>query len=94
MITFPQNDLPKLSRGGSDWWDTPAGLIVLDEFLGTTVSTVQALCLDSSGSIIYNLFAGLTDKKLYLNSGVVYARLSPIVGDKVLRLSSGDIVAT
>jgi hypothetical protein len=56
--------------------------------------TVAAICLNSDGSIIYKTAATSSDNKLYLNSGQIYARLTAIGGDKILTISSGNIVAT
>lgn len=61
---------------------------------GSPPVTVQAICINLDGSLIFRVDAGSTDNKLYLNNGSIYARLSPIGGDKILTISSGVITAT
>lgn len=60
----------------------------------SVVGTVQAICINPDGSLTYRPSAGSSDMKLYLNNGQIYARLSPTGGDKILTLSSGQIIAT
>lgn len=57
-------------------------------------STTAAVCLNTDGSLVYKSAATGTDNKLYLNTGGLYARLAPIAGDKVVSISSGNMVAT
>jgi hypothetical protein len=56
--------------------------------------TVAAICLNPDGSLTFRPAATETDKKLYLNGGQIYARLTASGGDKILTISSGNIVAT
>jgi len=56
--------------------------------------TVQAICINTDGSLTFKTNAGSSDNKLYLNNGQIYARLTAIGGDKILTISSGNIVAT
>ena len=59
-----------------------------------TTNTFSAICIDSIGRLVFKTTATDADKKLYLNNGNVYSRFTPIPGDKVLTLSSGQIIAT
>lgn len=55
--------------------------------------TVAALCLNSDGSLTYRPAATESDKKIYMNTGQLFARLSAIGGDKLVALSNGGMVA-
>lgn len=68
--------------------------LLLALVVGSVGGTVQAICINPDGSLTYRTTAGSSDMKLYLNNGQIYARLSPIGGDKILTISSGNIVAT
>ena len=77
------------SAWGSSWgssWSSFWGQIL--------TNTSSAICIDSIGQLIFKTTATDTDKKLDLNNGNVYSRFTPIPGDKVLTLSSGQITAT
>lgn len=60
----------------------------------SATSTVAAVCLNFDGSLTYNPTAGGSDKKLYQNTGGLFARLSAISGDKLISLSAGQLTAT
>lgn len=77
------------SAWGESWggaWGSSWGELI------TNISS--AICIDSIGQLIFKTTATSSDKKLYLNNGNVYSRLTPTAGDKVLTLSSGQITAT
>lgn len=69
------------------WFDT--------EVINTVAvgGTVAAVCLNVDGSLTYRPTATGSDKKLYMNAGVLYARLSATGGDKLVSLSSGALNA-
>jgi hypothetical protein len=62
--------------------------------LTTGTVTVAAICINTDGSLVFKTQATGTDNKLYLNGGDIFARLAAVGGDKVLTLSSGQLVAT
>lgn len=56
--------------------------------------TVAAIVVNADGSLTYKPSATGSDKKLYLNAGLLYGRLTVVGGDKIVTISAGNWVAT
>jgi hypothetical protein len=67
------------------------GDFFFDELVG---GTVAAVCVNNDGSMTYKPAATGSDKKLYLNTGFLFARLSAVGGDRIVTLNAGGFIAT
>lgn len=62
--------------------------------LRANTGAVAAVCLNADGSLTHKASASGTDRKLYLNAGTLFARLSAVAGDRLVSQNSGGLVAT
>jgi hypothetical protein len=79
------------------WFDAelqPAGWFDTELINTAGGSTVAAVCVNNDGSMTYKPAATGSDKKLYLNAGFLFARLSAVGGDRIVTLNAGGFIAT